>query len=94
MIQISVAQTGIREFKGNSKTSGKPYHLRVQTAYAHTVDSDGNKPPYPEKFELMLADGQDPYPVGEYALKADSVYIDRDGRMACSPHLIAIKAKA
>lgn len=93
MIQISVAQTGIREFKGNSKTSGKPYHLRVQTAYAHTVDSDGNKPPYPEKFELMLDSDQEPYPVGEYALKANSVYVDRDGRMAVSPHLVPLKAK-
>lgn len=91
MIQISVAQTGIREFKGNAKASGKPYHLRIQTAYVHTVDAQGNKPPYPEKFELMLDADQAPYPVGEYTLGDSSVYVDREGRLAVSAHLVTAR---
>ena len=91
MIQVTIAQTGIREFKGTAKVSGKPYHLRVQTGYAHTVDGQGNKPPFPEKFELMLDTDQAPYPVGEYQLGPNSVYVDRDGRLAVSAHLVPVK---
>ena len=90
MIQITIAQTTLREFKGIGKNA-KPYHLRIQSGYAHTLDAEGNKPPFPEKFELMLDSDQAAYPVGEYALGPNSVYIDRDGRMAVSPKLIALK---
>jgi hypothetical protein len=93
MIQISIAQTAVREFKGTSKTSGKPYHLRMQTGYAHTVDAEGNKPPYPEKFEIMLNADDAPYAVGEYQLHPSSLYIDRDGKLAVSARLAPLARK-
>lgn len=94
MIRVTVAQTAVRELSGNSKVSGKPYHLRFQTAYAHTVDADGNVPPYPEKFELILDKDQNAYQPGEYTFAPSSIYIDRDGKLAVSPRLVALKAKA
>jgi hypothetical protein len=87
MIQVTIAQTTVKEMKGLSKATQKPYHLRFQTAYAHTVDRDGNKPPYPEKFEVMLESDAAPYQPGEYLLHPSSLYIDRDGRLAVSARL-------
>lgn len=87
MILVTVAQTTVRELSGNSKATGKPYHLRFQAGYAHTVDADGNKPPFPEKFEISLRDNQAPYPVGDYTLDASAIYIDRDGKLAITPRL-------
>jgi hypothetical protein len=94
LIRITVAQTAVRELTGNAKTTGKPYHLRFQNAYAHTVDQDGNAPPFPEKFEISLGKDQAAYPIGDYQLAPASVYIDRDGRLACQPKLLPLKPKA
>lgn len=90
MIIVTVAQTGVRELTGNSKISGKPYHLRFQNAYAHVVDADGNKNPFPEKFEINLRDSESAYMVGDYTLDASSLYVDRDGRLAVTPRLIPV----
>ncbi|MEL4178342.1 single-stranded DNA-binding protein [Roseateles sp. PN1] len=91
MIQVTIAQTTVKEFKGTSKTTQKPYHLRMQAAYAHTVDKEGNKPPYPEKFEIMLDGDAQAYAPGEYTLHPSSLYIDRDGRLAVSARLAPLK---
>lgn len=91
MIRVTVAQSTVRELKGVSKTSGKPYHMRFQSGYAHTVDRDGNTPPYPEKFEIMLGSEDVAYVPGEYTLHPSAVYVDRDGRLAVSPRLTPIK---
>lgn len=93
MIRITVAQTTVRELKGNAKVSGKPYHMRMQTAYAHTVDRDGNPPPFPERFEVILDTDQQPYAVGEYQLHPSAVYVDRNGNLQCSPRLTPLKQK-
>lgn len=93
MIKITVAQTTVKEVKGVSKTSGKPYHMRFQSAYAHTVDAQGNQPPFPEKFEVILDTDAAPYAPGEYTLHPSALYIDRDGRLACAPRLTAIPRK-
>ena len=92
MIRITVAQTTVKELKGTSAKTGKPYELRFQTGYAHTQDKDGNAPPYPEKFEMSLERDQQPYAPGEYTLHPSAVYIDRDGRLAISPRLTPVKS--
>ena len=93
MIKITVAQTTVKEVKGVSKSSGKPYHMRFQSAYAHTVDRDGNAPPYPEKFEVILDTDAAPFLPGDYTLHPSALYIDRDGRLACAPRLTPIPRK-
>lgn len=94
MIKITVAQTTVRELKGIAKVSQKPYHMRFQTGYAHTVDKEGNQPPYPEKFEIMLDTDQQAYAPGEYQLHPSAVYIDRDGKLAVSARLTPVRAAA
>lgn len=94
MIKVTVAQSTVKELSGVGKTSGKPYAMRIQSGYAHTVDKDGNVPPYPEKIEMILDKDQPSYPVGEYQLHPSSVYVDRDGRLAISPRLAPLARKA
>lgn len=93
MIKVTVAQSTVRQMSGTSKTTGKPYDMRFQTVYLHTVDQDGNPPPYPEKTEVILNKDQAAFPVGEYQLHPSSVYIDRNGSPAISLRLTPV-AKA
>lgn len=93
MIKITVAQSTIKEVKGISAKSGKPYHMRFQTAYAHTVDKDGNPPPYPEKFEVILDTDAPPFTPGDYTLSPSALFIDKDGRLQCAPRLTPLRAK-
>ena len=94
MIQIAITSPDIREMKGNSKTSGKPYHMRIQTAHAFTVQPDGTISEFPDKFEIALEDGQQPYPRGKYTLLPSSLYVSRDGRLEVRPRLTPVSAKS
>lgn len=94
MLKITVSQTTVRELKGVSAKSGKPYHMRFQTGYAWTVDREGNPPPYPEKIELMLGADDFPWAPGSYTLHPSSLYVDQNGRLSCTPRLTPIVAKA
>lgn len=91
MIQISVKSTEVRNQSGNAKASGKPYSLNFQTVYAHTYDRNGKPNPYPEKVEIILEKDSNGapmfWPLGEYTLAPESVYVDRSGNMAVSPRL-------
>lgn len=91
MIRILIHSADVRTLSGTSKTSGKPYNLRIQTGYAYPVDSQGNPPPFPEKFELMLDDGAKPYEPGDYTLHPSSLYMNRDGKLSLSPRLVPLK---
>lgn len=94
MIQIFVTSPEIRELKGNAKVSGKPYHLRIQTAYAYTVDADGTVVEIPEKFEMMLPDGQVPYPRGKYSLHPSTLSVKDDRLGAGIVRLVPATATA
>lgn len=70
---------------------GQAMTLRKQTAYAVTVDRNGNVAPYPERIELVLPREQaEPYPVGEYQLHPSSFYVGKFSRLECSPRLAPI----
>lgn len=89
MIKVVITSPEIREMKGVGKTSGKPYHLRMQTAHAFTVDASGVVSEFPDKFEVMLEDGQLPYQRGTYTLQPSAVFVNRDGRLDIRPRLVA-----
>ena len=97
MIKITVAQTTVKEVSGTSQKNGKPYRMGFQTAYAHTVDKDGNQPPFPEKIELMLdkdeRDNFKSYAVGDYQLHPSAVFVDQNGRLAVAPRLTPLLKK-
>ena len=96
IIQVSVTSTEVRNQSGTAKASGKPYSLNFQTAWFHTVDRQGVKNPYPEKAEIILEkDAQGAalfYPIGEYTLAPQSVYVDRSGNVAIAPRLVPLKS--
>lgn len=98
MIQISVKSTDLRNQRGTAKASGKAYDLNFQTVWAHTSDRAGNPNPYPEKVEIILEKNSDGapmyYPVGEYTLAPNSIYVDRSGNLSITPRLLPLKPKA
>jgi hypothetical protein len=97
MLKIAVTSPDIREMKGVGKTSGRPYHMRIQTAYAFTIDKDGVAGDFPDKFEIALEADQPPYARGHYTLSPAAVFVSRDGRLEVRPKLIpavAVAAKA
>lgn len=92
MITIAVTSPEIREMKGIGKVSGRPYHMRIQTAHAFTVSADGVLAEFPDKFEIALDEGQLPYPRGKYHLADSSIAVDRTGRLEVRPRLLPVAA--
>lgn len=92
--KIFVTSPEIREMKGIGKTSNKPYHLRFQNAHAFTTSVDGVVAEFPDKFEIMLEDGQFPYQRGYYTLAPSAIQVSRDGKLEVRPRLLAVPAPA
>ena len=95
MIKVSVTSTEVRNQSGNAKATGKAYSLNFQTVWMHTYDRSGKPNPYPEKVEIILDKNEQGaalfYPVGEYILAPESVYVDRSGKPAVWPKLLSLK---
>lgn len=93
MIKVSVTSTEVRNQSGNSKATGNPYSINFQTVWVHTTDKQGNLNPYPEKVEIILDKNKEGqvlfYPVGDYLLGLNSIYVDRSGNLAVSPKLVS-----
>jgi hypothetical protein len=83
--RIEVISSVKKDISGISK---KPPHneyaFSTQEVYYHSLAT-----PYPVKTELMLETGQKAHPVGFYELSPESVYVNRDGRLAINPTLVA-----
>lgn len=98
MIRISVTSTEVRNQKGMSKGSGKPYSMDFQEAYAYTVDRNGVINPFPEKIELTLehdANGSPLfYPVGDYVPAQTSFYVGEYKRLCFNCRLQPVKPTA
>lgn len=98
MLKIIITGAALLEKKGNAKATGKPYHMRDQIAHAFMVAEDGSINEWPDKFEIPLDEGQEPYPKGSYNLHPSSLYIEVDAyghpHLAVSkkPRLVAIPA--
>lgn len=94
MIRITVPALPVRNIKGTSTRTNKPYDMNVQTVYCHVSDLAGEPLPFPEKSEVVLDQGQAPYAPGEYTLSPASLYVDRNGRLAVAPKLVPIQKRA
>lgn len=98
MLKVSVTSTEVRNQSGNAKATGKAYSLNFQTVYVHTVDRHGKPNPYPEKVEIILEKNEQGaalfYPIGDYTLAPESVYVNRNGDLTLSPRLVPIKPAA
>lgn len=92
MIKIEIKSTDIETFSGVSKTTGKPFNIRNQMAYAYTFDKNGSPRPYPELIKISLEDNQLPFAVGFYQMAPQSVFVDKFQRLALGrPSLIQIQ---
>lgn len=99
MIKVTVLDTPIRNMKGVSKTSGKPYDLDFQTIWLHTVSPDGTVSPFPEKTEIILDrdsfTGQtNRYPAGDYTLHPSSIRLGQKGEPEVALRLVPLKKPA
>lgn len=98
MIKITIASTAVRTMRGNSKTTGKAYDLAFQDAWFHTFDREGKPAPFPQKVEIILPRAEDGAPLyfaaGDYQLAPSSIYVDRNGKLAIEPHLVALNKPA
>ena len=92
MCRHRVVERGLQQ----RKTSGKAYSLNFQTVFMWLVDRHGKPEPYPTKVEIILEKNEQGaalfYPVGEYTLAPQSVYVDRSGNLAIAPRLVPLKA--
>ena len=95
MIKVSVTSTEVRNQSGNAKATGKAYSLNFQTVWMHTYDRKGHPNPYPEKVEIILDKNEQGaalfWPIGEYTLAPESVYVSRNGDLAILPRLVPLK---
>lgn len=91
MIKIEIDSQDLREIKGTSAKTNKPYHLRIQECYAHIVDANGKPNKYPEKIEVMLEADQAPWPNGFYTLHPSALLV-RDGRLHLEPRFVPVKS--
>lgn len=73
-LRVEIKSNLVQEISGTSK-AGKPYHMRKQAAWAYTFDQMGALNPFPERIEFSLADGQEPYQVGNYSLSPASFFV-------------------
>lgn len=81
-LMIEITSTDLNVKSGTSQRTGKPYHIREQTAYMH---KKGN--PYPDKFTISIEQDQAPFPIGNYDLHPGSFYVDRFNQLAVRPKL-------
>lgn len=87
VIEITSSET--ENVSGTSNRTGKPYSFKKQTAYLHVFGQD-----YPDKTELILDDAQVAYAPGHYHLDGESIYVDRNGRLALTPKLVPVVSDA
>lgn len=88
MIKIEIESSEVRELSGQSKATGKAYHLRIQSGYAFVTGPDGKPARYPERFEFILDVDQAPYPAGLYQLHPSAIRV-RDGRLTLAAVALA-----
>jgi hypothetical protein len=97
MLKVTITAPTMRELSGIGKTSGKPYHLAIQSVWLHTFEKDGTPVPFPEKIEMMLEKTPDgrflPFEQGEYQLHPSSIYVDGTGKIAVAPRLVPLQKR-
>jgi cytochrome c biogenesis factor len=97
MIKVSVMSTDVRNQSGVAKASGKQYSMNFQTVWLHTYDQHGKPNPYPEKAEVILPKNEQGaalfYPVGDYTIAPESLYLDRSGDIKLNIKLVPLKAR-
>jgi len=93
MIKLTISSVAVTEIPYKDKKDGSSQVLRLQAAYAHTVDREGVPGLYPEKFEFPVP-REGVYQPGDYTLHPSAFYV-RNGRLNFSEaRLVPLKPAA
>lgn len=93
MLKVEVESTLFSEKSGTAKKTGKPYTIREQGAWLHTVDDHGKPSKYPQKFNVMIEDA--PYQPGQYLLHPSCIGVGEYGRLIITrAKLVPVSAPA
>ena len=93
MIRIEIRSSEVKVKSGVARNSGKPYEIRSQEGYAHTVDKDGKARPYPQQIEVPLEKDQAAFGPGSYAIAPGSLYVGEYNRLMLG-RLLLVPLKA
>ena len=75
MIKVEINSASFDVKSGTAASTGKPYSIREQEAWAYLCDRDGKPQPYPQKIKVTLDDQQPPYNPGTYQLDPSSIFV-------------------
>lgn len=89
-VKVEIESSQTRYVSGESKRTGKRYAFSTQEGFVHIP---GNK--YPQKIEFVIPDEMDGkgYPPGIYRLADDSIYVDRNNKLAINVRLESARAQ-
>jgi len=93
MIRIEIRNSEVKVKSGVARNSGKPYEIRSQEGYAHTVDKDGKLRPYPQQVEIPLEKDQQAFAPGSYGIAPGSLYVGEYNRLTLG-RLLLVPVKA
>lgn len=79
-MKVLIRSNQLREVK--SQKTGQLYFIQ-SAALESGLD-------FPKPFDIMHDDWKKAYVPGEYTFAPDAVYVDRNGRLAISPRLLAL----
>jgi hypothetical protein len=82
MIRIEILSDVVDSFSGVSTKTGKPFTMRNQTGYAFLSDASGLASAYPAKIKIPLVDNQPPFPIGNYTILPQSIFVDKYDKLA------------
>ena len=86
-MKIEILSSEVTEHSGVGKTSGKPFHMRKQKAFAHL---EGQK--YPIEFVLNVPNDRQPYAPGFYTIDETTFYVDKFRGLALSQEMKLVPA--
>ena len=76
-MHIEIQSTELFVKSGNAKSTGKPYSIRKQDAWAHIEGQ-----PYPVRIGFNLEENAAPFQPGMYVLDERSFYVDKFGNLS------------
>lgn len=91
MIKIEIDTNRAQRFKGEAKSTGKPYDFQIQPAWAWLFNRDGTPAKYPKEFKYRLGGEDLPLQVGAYTLHPSGFYV-RDDALHFTPVLTPVKS--
>ena len=79
LVRIEPEDGQVRFKDVTRKSDGQSFSIPQQTVWVYGIDKDGHVDRYPEKSEIALAKGQQPFPPGDYTVHPSCLRFNRWG---------------